>query len=136
MAARKLKLAKATASYKSRSRLAMGIEDESINKVKQSFFSLNLDQTANAIHHKVPIYLVYYLCCNKKEIVIERLTSIYLPILSSETIYEAVVALFRLKELPWNHSISTSIDSCSAMRGSKNGFETKVLKKGCKIYLM
>ena len=54
----------------------MGIEDESINKVKQSFFSLNLDQTANAIHHKVPILLVYYLCCNKKEIVIERLTSI------------------------------------------------------------
>ena len=76
MAAKKLKLAKATASYKSRSRLAMGIEDESINKVKQSFFSLNLDQTANAIHHKVPILLVYYLCCNKKEIVIERLTSI------------------------------------------------------------
>ena len=125
-AAKKLRLARTTASYKLRYGLAYGLEEELIKKLKEGFFSLNLDEATSTTHHKVLTLLVSYFCEYKKEVIVEHLTSLNLPIVNSETVYDAVTTYFRLKELPWNHLLLTLMDSCGVMRGSKNGFETKL----------
>lgn len=54
------------------------------------------------------------------------MTSLNLPIVNSETVYDTVATFFGLKELPWNKLLSTLMNSYGVMRGSKNGFETKI----------
>ena len=77
-------------------------------------------------HHKVLTLFVSYFCHLKKEIVAEHLTSLNLAIVNSLKVYDAVETFFRSNELPWNHLLSTLMDSCGIMRGVKNGFETKL----------
>ena len=43
-----------------------------------------------------------------------------------ETVFKAVVELINEKELPWYNLMAVLMDSCSVMRGSKNGFEIKL----------
>ena len=54
------------------------------------------------------------------------MTSLNLAIVNSLKVYDAVETFFRSNELPWNHLLSTLMDSCGVMRGVKNGFETKL----------
>ena len=61
-AAKKLKLARTTASYKLRYGLARGFEDELMEKLRKIFFSFNLDEATSTTHHKVLIILVSYFC--------------------------------------------------------------------------
>ena len=126
IAAKKLRLARATVSYKLRYGLAKTVEEELIKKLKNGFFSWNLDEATSTTHHKVLTLLVPYFCEYKKEITVEHLISLNLPIVISEIVYDAVATFFRSKELPWNYLMSTLMDSCGVMRGSKNGFKTKI----------
>ena len=126
LAAKKFKLSRTVASYKLRDGLAKGLEEELIEKLKKCFFSLNLDEATSLTHHKILTLLVSYFCHLKKEIVVEHLTSLNLPIINSLKVYDAVETFFRSNELPWNHLLSTLMDSCGVMRGVKNGFETKL----------
>ena len=57
-AAKKLKLARTTASYKLRYGLAKGFEDELKEKLRKTFFSFNLDEATSTTHHKVLTILV------------------------------------------------------------------------------
>ena len=126
LAAKKLKLSRTVASYKLRDGLAKGLEEELIEKLKKCFFSLNLDEATSLTHHKILTLLVSYFCHLKKEIVVEHLTSLNLAIVNSLKVYDALETFFRSNELPWNHLLSTLMDSCGVMRGVKNGFETKL----------
>ena len=54
------------------------------------------------------------------------MTSLNLAIVNSLKVYDALETFFRSNELPWNHLLSTLMDSCGVMRGVKNGFETKL----------
>ena len=126
LAAKKLKLSCTVTSYKLRDALATGLEEELIEKLKKCFFSLNLDEATSLTYHKVLTLLVSYFCHLKKEIVVEHLSSLNFAIVNSLKVYDPVETFFRSNELPWNHLLSTSIDSCTVMRGVKNGFETKL----------
>ena len=63
--------------------------------------------------------LVSYFRTTKNEVVVEHLGS-------SETVFKAVIDLVNEKELPWYNLMAVLMDSCSVMRGSKNGFEIKL----------
>ena len=89
------------------------------------------NEATSLTHHKVLTLLVSYFCHLKKQIVVEHLTSLNLPIVNSLKFYDAVETFFRSNELPWNHLLSTLIDSSGVMRGVKNGFETKLRDLSC-----
>ena len=126
LAAKKLKLSRTVASYKLRDGLAKGFEEELIEKLKKCFFRSNLDEATSLTHHKFITLLVSNFCHLKKEIVVEHLTSLNLAVVNSLKVYDTVETFFRSNELPWNHLLSTLMDSCGVMRGVKNGFETKL----------
>ena len=67
-----------------------------------------------------------YFCELRKEIIIEHLASVNIPIVNAETVYAAVVDLVKSKEIPWKNLLAMLMDSCGVMRVSKNGFETKI----------
>ena len=49
-----------------------------------------------------------------------------LPTVKSETVFKADLDLINEKELPWCNLMGVLMDTCSVMRGSKNGFEIKL----------
>ena len=49
-----------------------------------------------------------------------------LPTVKSETVFKAALDLINEKELPWCNLMAVLMDTCSVMRGSKNGFEIKL----------
>ena len=65
-AANKLQVAKQTASHKMRHGLAKGLEKQLIGKLREGFFSFNLDDAISSNLHKVLTLLVSYKkrsCC-------------------------------------------------------------------------
>ena len=103
-----------------------GSKMNSWKKLRKTFFSFNLDEATSTTHHKVLTILVSYFCELCKEIIVEHLVSVNIPIMNAETVYAAVVDLVKSKEIPWKNLSAMLMDSCSVMRGSKNGFETKI----------
>ena len=99
-AAKKLQVARQTASYKMRHGLAKGLEKQLINKLREGFFSFNIDEAASSNLHKVLTLLVSYFCTTKNEVVVEHLVSLSLPTVKLETVFKAVVDLVNGKELP------------------------------------
>ena len=99
-AAKKLQVARQIASYKMRHGLAKGQEKQLINKLREGFFSFNIDETTSSNLHKVLTLLVSYFCTTKKEVVVEHLVSLSLPTVKLETVFKAVVDLVNGKELP------------------------------------
>ena len=99
-AAKKLQVARQTASYKMRHGLAKGLEKQLIKKLREGFFSFNIDEATSSNLHKVLTLLVSYFCTTKKEVVVEHLVSLSLPTVKLETVFKAVVDLVNGKELP------------------------------------
>ena len=81
-AAKKLKLARITVSYKLRYGFAKGFEDELMEKLRKTFFSFNLDDATSTTHRKVLTILVSYFCELRKEIIVEHLASVNIPIVN------------------------------------------------------
>ena len=105
-AAKKLKLARTTASYKLRYGLTKGFEDELLEKLRKTFFNFNLDEATSTTHHKVLTILVSYFCELRKDIIVEHLASVNIPILNAETIDAAVIDLVKSKEIPWKNLLA------------------------------
>ena len=122
----KLQVARTTASYKMRNGLARGLEKQLVDKLKEGFFSFNIDEATSPTLHKVLTLLVFYFCSTKNEVVDEHLGSLNLPTVNSETVFKAVVNLMDEKNLPYSNLMAVLMNSCSVMRGSKNGFEVKL----------
>ena len=99
-AAKKLQVARQIASYKMRHGLAKGLEKQLINKLREGFFSFNIDEATSSNLHKVLTLLVSYFCTTKNEVVVEHLVSLSLPTVKLETVFKAVVDLVNGKELP------------------------------------
>ena len=85
-ATNKLQVAKQTASYKMQHGLAKGLEKQLIDKLREGFFSFNIDEATSSNLHKVLTLLVSYFCTTKDEVVVEYLGSLNHPAVKSETI--------------------------------------------------
>ena len=125
-AVNKLQVDRTTASYKMRNWLARGLEKQLVDKLKEGFFSFNIDEATGTTLHEVLTLLVSYFCGTKYKVVVERLGSLSLPTVNSETVFKAVVNLMGEKNLPFSNLMAVLMDSCCVMRGSKNGFEVKL----------
>lgn len=70
--------------------------------------------------------LVSYYDEEKKAVVVDHLQSISISKCNSESIFNALQALFAKHGLPWDNVMSIMMDSCNVMRGVKSGVETRV----------
>ena len=47
----------------------------------------------------------------------------------AQSLFDVIVDMFTTHDIPWTNLISVLMDSCSVMRGSKSGLETRVREK-------
>ena len=92
-AVNKLQVDRTTASYKMRNCLARGLEKQLVDKLKEGFFSFNIDEATGTTLHEVLTLLVSYFCGTKYKVVVEHLGSLNLLTVNSETVFKAVVNL-------------------------------------------
>ena len=85
--ANKLQAARQTTLYKMRHGLAKGLEKQLIDKLREGFFSFNIDEATSSNLHKVLTLLVSYFCTTKNEVVVEHLGSLNLPTVKLETVF-------------------------------------------------
>ena len=81
--------------------LAKGLEKQLIDKLREGFFSFNIDEATSSNLHKVLTLLVSYFCTTKNEVVVEHLGSLNFPTVKSETVFKAAAVLINEKGLPW-----------------------------------
>ena len=113
-----LKMDRTTASYKMTHGLCKTMKDELIEDLKNSFFSLNLDECTSQTNVKVVAVLACYFSVKEKKVVVKHLSSFSIIKCDSETLFNAIVNLFEELDLPWENLVSVLMDSCNVMRGS------------------
>ena len=85
--ANKLQAARQTTLYKMRHGLAKGLEKQLIDKLREGFFSFNIDEATSLNLYKVLTLMVSYCCTTKNEVVVEHLGSLNLPTVKLETVF-------------------------------------------------
>ena len=94
--------------------LAKWLEKQFMDKLREGFFSFNIDEATCSNLRKVLTLLVSYFCTTKNEVVVEHLGSLNLPTVKSETVFIAVVDLINEKELLWCNLVAVLMCSCSS----------------------
>ena len=118
-AVNKLQVARTTVLYKMQNGLARGLKKQLADKLKEEFFSFNIDEATSTTLHKVLTLLISYFCCTKNEVVVEHLGSLNLPTVNSETVFKAVVDFMDEKNLPFSNLMAVLMDSCCHERFQK-----------------
>ncbi|KAL5008713.1 hypothetical protein ScPMuIL_014294 [Solemya velum] len=125
-----LSVDRTSASYKMTYGMGKTFTDETIEIIRQFPFSLNMDEsTSNNLKRILTILVSYY---NPVEGVVrvEHLKSV--EVIGVDP-FDVVVDLFEEHDISWSNLISALMDSCSVMRGSKNGLETKFREKASNL---
>ncbi|XP_061574023.1 uncharacterized protein LOC133440720 [Cololabis saira] len=118
-----------TASYKMRFGLQKTFTEKTVEAIQSSPFSLNLDEATTASNKKVVTFLVSYFSQEQQEVVVEHLDTVELKRTTSQSLFDALGDVFERMNIPWRNLVSVLMDSCSVMRGSKNGLEAKIREK-------
>ena len=106
--------------------LSSCFRDSTFQHLKNTIFSLNLDEATNKGRKRVLSVLVSYFSREKKKVVLEHLTAFELIVVNTESIYRGLCELMTTGEIPWQHCLSLLMDSCKVMRGCKNGLEVRI----------
>ena len=124
-----LKMDRTTASYKMTYGLAKTFDEELSSKLKDTFFSLNIDEAFSDNLHKVLTLLVQYPDTDSKRIKVQHLKSVSLEKVNAEKVYSAVTGVLEERSIPYSNLVSVLSDSCAVMRGCRSGFETQLRAK-------
>ena len=124
-----LSLSRTAASYKMQHGLSKTFHDEIISILKQTPFSLNIDEATSNNKMRVLSVLVSFYNPKQQEVITQHLKSISLIHVNAESLYNAIVEMFEEYDLPWTNLMSILMDSCAVMRGSKSGLETRIREK-------
>ena len=116
-----LSMDRTTASYNMQYGLKKTVLEGTLENIRKMPFSLNIDEATSSNNKKVLAVLVSYYSDDDNKVVIEHLTSIEMITVTSESLYNTLVALFEKHDIPWSNLVSLLMDSCSVMRGSKSG---------------
>ncbi|XP_052795810.1 uncharacterized protein LOC128228504 [Mya arenaria] len=101
------------------------MKNRTVENLKVNKFSQNIDESTSTNLHRVLTILVSYFD-KQKSSVIEHLASLDVIKVDAETLTEHIVSIFTENEIPWSNLVSVLMDSCSVMRGSKSGVETRL----------
>lgn len=126
LALQDLSMDRTSASYTLTHGVKKTILNTLLDEMKAQPFSLNIDEATTKTNIRVLGVLVSYWSTALEKMVVEHLAAIELTTVNANTIFMAMDKLFTKNGIPWTNLISIMMDSCAVMRGSKNGFETKV----------
>ena len=124
-----VQLSRTSASYKMVHGLGLTVAERIFANMKEFPYSLNVDEATSDTNKKVLAVLVSYYNMTTRAVEVQHLTSLELFKVNSATIYSALVSFFKRHDLPLKNLVSTLLDSCAVMRGSKQGLETKLREK-------
>lgn len=121
-------MSRTAASYKLRLGLAKTFADNLSTDLRDTFFSLNIDESTSANNCRIVTILVNY--GNKdRKIVTKHLSSFSLNIVNSDSLFKGIDNVITECGIPWENLMSILLDSCNVMRGRKAGLEKKVREK-------
>ena len=114
------------ASYKLTLGLAETFKEGTLNHIRSHPFSLNIDESTSNNRKRVLAILVSYFPEMSGKVVVEQLASLSVTKVDAKSLFNEMSTLFEQNKIPWNNLISILMDSCSVMRGSKSGLETRL----------
>ncbi|GBL66512.1 hypothetical protein AVEN_259786-1 [Araneus ventricosus] len=117
-------MSRTAASYKMRLGLAKTFMDETAENLRNSKFSLNIDEAASNNFKRVLSVLVSYFSPIQNKVIIEHLVSVIR--VTSESLFKEIVKVFQDHNIPWDDLMSILMDLCNVMRGSKSGLEARI----------
>ncbi len=120
-ALQQLSMDRTSASYKMQYGLKKTLMDKTLLNIRNTSFSLNIDEATSENNKKILAILVSYYCEDDERFVVEHLQSVELTVVNSESLYNVLVKLFEEHQIPWDNLVSILMDSCAVMRGSKTG---------------
>ena len=89
-----LSMERTSTTYKLKYGLAKTFHARTIENLKKTHFSLNMDESFSSNDQKVLTILVSYFSDSDNQIVVEHLESVALSIVNSETVYKELVNIF------------------------------------------
>lgn len=98
------------------------------NKLKECWFSVNLDEATNNAMDKILNMMVKFYDDDKKSTVVAHFASVIVNIATAQNLHQAVVCAFQSEDIPLVNMISCLRDNCATMRGSRSGLETSLRK--------
>ena len=119
-----LSMSRVTASYKLNEGLASFLTDSISDDLKQSYFSLNLDECFSNAHEKVFSIIVSYYSERMKRVVVQHYNTHKFTVVNAVNLFNHVKSILLNDEIPLNNVISNLSDSTNYMRGKISGFET------------
>ncbi|GFX26689.1 long-chain-fatty-acid--CoA ligase 5 [Trichonephila clavipes] len=114
-----LEMSRTTACYKIKYGLAKTIKENIIKTLKETPFSLNLDESPSNAQESILATLVQFYDNNQNEVVVHHFASLKMESCNSEAVFKAVVNTIEDNNIPWANLISVLMDSCNTMRGKK-----------------
>jgi hypothetical protein len=121
-----LSMSRTTASYKVVEGHRFVNHKRLIHDMKESKFSVNLDECFSNNNEKVMSVLVSYFSETMQEVVVKHWASEAMTVVNAEKVLNVVLELFRKDDIPLAQIISNLSDSTNYMRGKINGYETKL----------
>ena len=112
-----LSMSDTSASYKMRYGLAASFRLRTINILKKTKFSLNIDEATSSGTKRVLTILVNYVDPITNRLNLEHLGSLSLVRVDTNSVFNALDSLFAQHGIPWHNCMSMLMDSCSVMRG-------------------
>ncbi|GFX19642.1 uncharacterized protein TNCV_2075501 [Trichonephila clavipes] len=119
-------MSRTTACYKMKYGLAKTIKENIIKTLKETPFSLNLDESTSNAQESILAILVQFYDNNQNEVVVHHFVSLKMESCNSEAVFKAVVNTIEDNNIPWANLISVLMDSCNTMREKKKGVETRL----------
>ncbi|KAF8785785.1 hypothetical protein HNY73_011290 [Argiope bruennichi] len=117
-----LEMSRTAACYKMKYGLAKTIKENIIKTLKETPFSLNLDESTSNAQESILAILVQFYDNNQNEVVVHHFASLKMESCNSEAVFKAVVNTVEDNNIPWANLISVLMDSCNTMYGKKKGY--------------
>lgn len=121
-----IQIGRSSATYKLVHGLGKTFKDSTLQILRSQPFSLNIDESTSSANKKILAVMVNYFNLDREEMVMEHLSAIELIKVDTDTLFNALVELFKEYDLSWDMLVSILMDSCAVMRGSKNGLEVRI----------
>ena len=108
--------------------LAKTLKTELVQKLKETPYSLNLDEaTSNNLIHVFTVLVSYY-DRDSRRMKVEQLGSLSVPQVDAQSLFDQLTQLCSKLGVPLVNLLAMLMDSASTMRGQKSGLETRIRK--------
>lgn len=122
----KLHFSRTSATYITAHGTSKSFRENLIIKLKDNFFSLNIDEGTSSSMDKIINVFVRFYEDEQKMVVTDHLASRKENLSTSQNIFKQISSIFLENELHFNQIVSCLFDNCNAMRGCKAGVETQI----------